>query len=47
MTPTPGLPDRDALARYADLGVQRLVLLPLVRSEADLLAFIERAAALV
>jgi len=47
VTPPPGVPDRDALARYADLGVQRLVLLPLVRSEDELLAFVARAADLV
>jgi probable F420-dependent oxidoreductase len=46
VTPPPGLPDHDALARYADLGVQRLVLLPLLRSGDELVAFIERAAAL-
>ena len=47
VTPPPGVPDRDALARYADLGVQRLVLLPLVRSEDELLAFVARAAELI
>ena len=47
VTPPPGVPDRDALARYAELGVQRLVLLPLVRSEDELLAFVARAADLV
>ncbi len=46
VTPPPGVPDRDALARYAELGVQRLVLLPLVRSEDELLAFVARAAEL-
>lgn len=44
VTPPPGLPDRDAVRRYAELGVHRLVLLPLVRGEDELLAFVERAA---
>jgi probable F420-dependent oxidoreductase len=43
VTPPPGLPDRDAIARYAELGVQRLVLLPLLRSADELVAFVERA----
>ena len=47
VTPPPGVPDRDTVARYAELGVERLVLLPLVRSEDELLAFVERAAALL
>lgn len=45
VTPPPGIPDRDTLQRYADLGVQRLVLLPLVRTETELLDFVARAAA--
>jgi probable F420-dependent oxidoreductase len=44
VTPPPGLPDRDAVERYTALGVDRLVLLPLVRSEDELVAFVERAA---
>lgn len=40
----PGMPDRDAVRRYEDLGVERLVLLPLARSADDLVAFVERAA---
>lgn len=43
VTPPPGLPDAGALARYAELGVDRLVLLPLVRSADELVAFVERA----
>lgn len=43
VTPPPGLPDADALARYAALGVDRLVLLPLVRSADELVAFVEHA----
>ena len=43
VTPPPGVPDRDTVQRYADLGVQRLVLLPLVRSETELLEFVARA----
>ena len=42
----PRLPDRDAVRRYEDLGVERLVLLPLARSADDLVAFVERAAGL-
>lgn len=45
VTPPPGIPDRDAVRRYQDLGVERLVLLPLVRSADELVAFVERAAA--
>jgi len=45
VTPPPGLPDRDTVQRYADLGVHRLVLLPLVRSESELLDFVARAGA--
>jgi probable F420-dependent oxidoreductase len=44
VTPPPGLPDPDAMRRYADLGVDRIVLLPGARSEAELLAFVARAA---
>lgn len=45
VTPPPGIPDPDTMRRYADLGVQRLVLLPLVRTEAELLDFVARAGA--
>jgi len=44
VTPPPGIPDRDTVRRYEDLGVERLVLLPLVRSAHDAVAFVERAA---
>jgi probable F420-dependent oxidoreductase len=44
VTPPAGIPDAAAIARYAELGVHRLVLLPLVRSEAELLDFVARAA---
>ena len=39
--------DRDAIARYADLGIERLVLLPLARSADELVAFVEKTAALL
>jgi probable F420-dependent oxidoreductase len=42
VTPPPGL-DADAAARYADLGVDRLVLLPFARTGEELLAFVEDA----
>jgi probable F420-dependent oxidoreductase len=45
VTPPPGIPDRDSVRRYEDLGVARLVLLPLFRSADDGVAFVERAAA--
>jgi hypothetical protein len=45
VTPPPGLPDRDALRRYAELGVARLVLLPNARSGDEIAAFVDRAAA--
>lgn len=44
VTPPPGL-DADAAARFADLGVHRLVLLPVVRTADELLRFVERAGA--
>lgn len=44
VTPPPGPIDRDGVARYADLGVERLVLLPLARSADELVAFVERSA---
>jgi len=47
VTPPPGPVDRDTIARYADLGVGRLVLLPLARSADELVAFVERTAELV
>jgi probable F420-dependent oxidoreductase len=47
VTPPPGPIDREAVARYADLGVERLVLLPLARSEDELVTFVERTAELV
>jgi probable F420-dependent oxidoreductase len=43
VTPPAGIPDRDAVRRYADLGVHRLVLLPTARDEAGLLDLIRRA----
>jgi probable F420-dependent oxidoreductase len=43
VTPPPGLPDGDTVARYAELGVDRLVLLPLVRSARELVDFVRRA----
>ena len=44
VTPPPGVPDRDTLRRYEDLGVARLVLLPTARTGDELVAFVERAA---
>jgi probable F420-dependent oxidoreductase len=44
VTPPPGLPDPDTIARYAELGVDRLVLLPAVRDEAGLVDFVSGAA---
>jgi probable F420-dependent oxidoreductase len=44
VTPVPGLPDPEAVAGYRELGVHRLVLLPLVRDERGLLDFVESAA---
>jgi probable F420-dependent oxidoreductase len=44
VTPPPGLPGPDTIARYAELGVDRLVVLPLVRDEAGLADFVARAA---
>jgi len=43
VTPPPGLPDADTVARYAELGVERLVLLPLVRTGDELVDFVRRA----
>jgi probable F420-dependent oxidoreductase len=43
VTPPPGLPDAAAAARYAELGIERLVLLPLVRSADALVDFVRRA----
>ncbi|MCL4685518.1 LLM class F420-dependent oxidoreductase [Myxococcota bacterium] len=45
VTPPPGLPDADTIRRYEDLGVTRLVLLPLVRSADELVDFVGRAGA--
>ena len=42
ITPLPGL-DLDTARRYAELGVDRLVLLPTERREDDLVRFVERA----
>lgn len=47
VTPPPGIPDHDTLRRYEDLGVERLVLLPLARSADELVAFVEKAAGLL
>ena len=42
VTPPPGI-DADTAARFADLGVNRLVLLPLARSADELVRFVEDA----
>jgi probable F420-dependent oxidoreductase len=44
VTPPPGLPDRDTVRRYADLGVDRLVLLPRAGNGPELIDFVHRAA---
>jgi probable F420-dependent oxidoreductase len=43
ITPPPGLPDADAVKRYADLGVDRLILLPPPGRRDDLLRYVEAA----
>ena len=47
VTPPPGIPDRDALRRYEDLGVERIVLLPRGRTAAELVAHVDHAADLL
>jgi len=43
---TPAVPlDRDALARFEDMGVSRLVPFPIARTADDLLGFVEKTAA--
>lgn len=44
VTPPAGLPDADTVRRYADLGVDRLILLPLALTRDDALAYVESAA---
>lgn len=44
VTPPAGLPDADTVRRYADLGVDRLILLPMAMTRDDLLDYVERAA---
>jgi probable F420-dependent oxidoreductase len=44
VTPPPGI-DPDGVRRYAELGVDRLVLLGMQRDEAEILRFVEQAAA--
>ncbi len=43
VTPMPGLPDLETVRRYADLGVDRLILLPGVASGEELLEFVAAA----
>ncbi|RIL06323.1 MAG: LLM class F420-dependent oxidoreductase [Proteobacteria bacterium] len=47
VTPPPGIPDADAVQRYRDLGVARLVLLPNALGADELVAFVDRAAGAV
>lgn len=44
VTPPPGLPDADALRRYQELGVDRLILLPAAATRDDLLRYVDKAA---
>ncbi len=44
ITPPPGLPDADTVRRYADLGVDRLILLPRPGGRDELLRYIDTAA---
>jgi len=44
VTPRPGLPDADAVKRYADLGVDRLILLPPAATRDDMLRYVDSAA---
>jgi probable F420-dependent oxidoreductase len=44
VTPPPGLPDADAVRRYADLGVDRLILLAPAATRDDMLKYVESAA---
>lgn len=43
ITPLPGIPDRDTVRRYTDLGVSRLALLPIARTADEIAAFVDRA----
>ncbi|HXC50164.1 MAG TPA: LLM class F420-dependent oxidoreductase [Candidatus Limnocylindrales bacterium] len=45
VTPPAGLPDADAVRRYEDLGVDRLILLPRAVSRADVMRYVGDAAA--
>lgn len=44
ITPPAGLPDVDTVRRYADLGVDRLILLPTATRRDDLLRYVDEAA---
>lgn len=44
ITPPAGMPDADSARRYADLGVDRLILLPAATRRDDLLRYIDEAA---
>jgi probable F420-dependent oxidoreductase len=45
VTPRAGLPDADAVRRYADLGIDRLILLPAAATRDDMLRYVDSAAA--
>lgn len=45
ITPPPGLPDADTVKRYADLGVDRLILLPAAARRDELLRYVSEAQA--
>jgi len=47
VTPPAGLPDADTVKRYADLGVDRLILLPSAFTRDDLLGYVNDGAALL
>ena len=44
VTPPAGMPDADTVKRYADLGVDRLILLPRAATREDLLRYVDDAA---
>ena len=44
VTPRPGLPDADTVKRYADLGVDRLILLAPAATRDDMLKYVDSAA---
>jgi hypothetical protein len=47
VTPPAGLPDSDTVKRYADLGIDRLILLPAAATRDDLLRYVDSASSLL